>query len=196
MKLTPASKVAFSKQPQPKEQAQVRIIILVLVSFLLGAAVTALWFHLAPNRNVENSSTEVNGQAGQPDNQPSDETAVTAKPPARPFVASHPPVDAGTIEGVKQAIPDFASVSLADGEQILREATLKKFEQAAKDMAAQVRQAQQQISQAQNSGSPDEQLAARIHLQQVQAQGTEQLQQIAAQLQTEIAALKQLKDAE
>ena len=62
MKLTLASKVIFPKQLQTKEQAQVRIVILALVFFLLGAAVTAFWFHFASNRNAENSSSQVNGQ--------------------------------------------------------------------------------------------------------------------------------------
>ena len=195
MRLALADEMGFVSKPRKKKQAGVRIVILVLVSFLLGVAATALWFHLAPNRNVENSSPQVSGQEGQPDNAPSEEPAVKVNPPARPFVASHPPVDATTIEEVKSIIPDVASVTLAEGEQMLREATLKKFEQAAKDMDAQVQQAQQQITQAQNSGSPDGQQAARKHLQQVQAQGTEKLQQIASQLQAQIAALTQLKNA-
>ncbi|HXR47640.1 MAG TPA: hypothetical protein VN784_09390 [Candidatus Limnocylindrales bacterium] len=193
MILTPPNKIAFPGKSQAKEQAQVRIVILVLVSFLLGAAATALWFHVAPDRNVENSSTQVNGQEGQADNPPPDEPAVKANPPARPFVASHPPVDAATIEEVKQAIPNFASVSLADGTQILREATLKQFAAAAKEMDVQVKQAQEQLVQAQNGQSAAEQQAAMKHLQQTQAEQTEKLQQIAAQLQTQIAALKQLK---
>ena len=107
----------------------------------------------------------------------------------------HPPVDAVAIDEVKQMVPNFTSVSLADGEQILQDATLKKFQQTAKDTDAQVGQAEQQISQLQTSGSSDELQAARKHLEEIKAQGTEKLQQIAAQLQTDIAALKQLKGA-
>jgi hypothetical protein len=194
MKLTPASKVIFPKQLQTKEQAQVRIVILALVSFLLGVAVTASWFHFAPNRNVENSISQVNGLESQQDNQPSAVPAANVNPPARPFVASHPPVDAATIEEVKQTIPNFASVSLADGTQILREAALKQFAAAAKEMDTQVKQAQEQLVQAENGQSAAEQQAAVKHLQQTQAEQTEKLQQIAAQLQTQIAALKQLKN--
>lgn len=192
MKLTPANKVAFPGKPQAKEQAQVRIAILALVSFFLGVAATVLWFHLASSRNVENSSSQVTGQENS---QPPAEQVINANPPARPFVASHPPVDSSTIEKVKQAIPNFASVSLADGTQILREAALKQFAAAAKEMDTQVKQAQEQLVQAKNGQSAAEQQAAVKHLQQTQAEQTEKLQQIAAQLQTQIAAFKQLKEA-
>jgi hypothetical protein len=190
MKLASTSNVGFLRKPITGEQAQVRIIMLALVCFLLGVGVTALWFHLTARSGAEISSspTGVEPDAGQPA-----EPAVPANPPARPFVASHPPVDAAAIEEVKQAIPNFASVSLADGTQILREAALKQFATAAKEMDVQVKQAQEQLVQAQNGQSAAEQQAAMKHLQQTQAEQTEKLQQIAAQLQTQIAALKQLK---
>jgi len=192
MKLTSANQVGSGKKPRMGEQAQVRIVILALVSFLLGVAATAFWFHFTSNRTAANPSSQISEEAaaGQPA-----VPVVNASRSARPFVASHPPVDATAIEEVKQAIPNFASVSLADGEQILREAALKKFEQAAKEMDAQVKQAQQQLAQAENGQSAAEQQAAMKLVQQTQAEQTEKLQQIAARLQTQIAALKQLKGA-
>lgn len=188
--LASANGVGSTKKPQTREQAQVRIVMLALVSFLLGVAVTAFWFHFASNRNAENSSSQVTGQENS---QPPAEQVVNVNPPARPFVASHPPVDAATIEEVKQAIPNFASVSLADGTQILREAALKQFAAAAKEMDVQVKQAQAQLVQAENGQSADEQQTAMKHLQQVQAEQSQKLQHIAGQLQIHIAALKQLK---
>ncbi len=192
MKLTPANKVVFPGKSQTKEQAQVRIVILVLVSFLLGVAATAFWFHLATKHNADILSSQTTDQSN---NQQPAAPAINVNPPARPFIASHPPVDSSTIEEVKQAIPNFASVSLADGTQILREAALKQFAAAAKEMDTQVKQAQEQLVQAKNGQSAAEQQAAVKHLQQTQAEQTEKLQQIAAQLQTQIAAFKQLKEA-
>ncbi|MGA9780262.1 MAG: hypothetical protein ACLPRE_10085 [Limisphaerales bacterium] len=192
MKLTSANKVGSAQESSACEQAQVRIVILALVCFLLGVVVTAFWFHLTKKPNAEISSSQTSGQpdAGQPAEQ-----AINVNPPPRPFVAGHLPVDSSTIEEVKQAIPNFVSVSLEDGTQILREAALKQFAAAAKEMDAQVKQAQQQLSQAENGQSAATQQAARQHLQQIQAQAAEKLQQIAARLQTQIAALKQLKGA-
>jgi hypothetical protein len=175
-----------------REQARVRIVILALVSFLLGVAATAFWFHLAAKHNAEDLSSQMNGeQNGQ---QPA-EQAINANPPTRPFVASHPLVDPAAIEDVKQAIPNFVSVSLEDGTQILHEAALKQFAAAAKEMDVQVKQAQEQLIQAESGQSATEQQAAMKHLQQTQTEQAEKLQQIAAQLQIQIAALKQLKGA-
>jgi hypothetical protein len=188
MNSAPTNKVVSTKKPRPGERARASIIILVLVSFLLGVAATAVWFHFAANRPAENSSSQTNDQPAT--EQPINETA-----PAQPFVPSQPLVDAATIAAVKQAVPDYASLSLEDGTQILRAAALKQFAAAAREMDAQVKQAQEQLVQAENGQSAAGQPAAMKHLQQVQAEQTEKLQQIAAQLQAQIAALKQLKNA-
>jgi hypothetical protein len=190
MKLASTNKVGFRRKPTTGGQAQVRIILLALVCFLFGVGVTALWFHLAARSGPEISSSPTGGEpdAGQPA-----EPVINANPPARPFVATHPPVDAATIEEVKQAIPNFASVSLEEGTQVLREAALKQFTAAAKEMDAQVQQAQQQLAQAENGQSAAGQQTAMKHVQQIQAEQTEKLQRIAARLQAQIAALKQLK---
>jgi len=163
--------------------------MLALASFLLGVAATAFWFHLTPKPDAESSSSQT---AIEPDTRQPAEPAVNVNRSPRPLVANHPPVDAAAIEQVKEAIPNFASVSLEDGTQILREAALKQFMATTKEMDAQVKQAEQQ---AKDSPSTAEQETARKHLQQIQAAGTEKLQQIAARLQTQIAALQQLKGA-
>ncbi len=192
MKVAPTHKVGFLRNPTASEHAQVRIVILALVCFLLGVGVTAFWFHLTtkPNADISTSETSAEPDAGQPAAQ-----AINTNPPPRPFVANHPPVDAATIEEVKQAIPNLASVSLEDGTQILRAAALKQFAAAAKEMDVQVKQAQAQLGQAENNQSAAEQQAAMKHVQQTQAEQTEKLQQIAMHLQAQIAALKQLKGA-
>jgi len=189
MKLKPANIVGPPQKLSTPEQAQVRIVILVLVSFLLGVVATAFWFHLTtkPDAEISSSQTAIEPDAGQPV-----EPAINVNRSPRPLVANPPPVDAAAIAEVKQAIPNFASVSLEDGTQILREAALKQFMATTKEMDAQVKQAEQQ---AKDSQSASEQETARKHLQQIQAAGTEKLQQIAARLQTQIAALQQLKGA-
>jgi hypothetical protein len=188
MNSTPTNKVVSAKKPRPGERARASIIVLMLVSFLLGVAVTASWFHYAASRPAENSSSQTNDQPAT--EQPINETA-----PAQSFVPSQPPVDAATIAAVKQAVPNYASVSLEDGTQVLRAAALKQFAAAANEMDAQVKQAQEELVQAENGQSPAGQPAALKHLQQTQVKQTEKLQQIAAQLQAQIAALKQLKNA-
>ena len=192
LELASTHTVGFPRKPATGGQAQVRVILLALVCFLLGGGVTAFWFHLTASSNAAISSSPT---GGEPDTEQSAGPANLANPPARPFVASHPPVDAATIEAVKQAIPNYASASLEAGVQVLRVAALKQFSAAANEMDAQVKQAQEQLVQAENGQAAAGQQAAMKHLQQTQAEQAEKLQQIAAQLQTQIAALKQLKGA-
>jgi len=192
MKSAPADKAISAQKPRQGERARVRIIMLALVSFLLGVAVTVFCFHFASQRPAENSSSPAPDQSN---NEQPDSPAVNANPPAQPFVASHPPVDAATIEAVKLAVPNYASVSLADGTQVLRAAALKQFAVVAKEMDVRVRQAEERLSEAENGQIAAEQQAALTNLRQTQAEQTGKLQEITAQLQAQIAALKQLKNA-
>jgi len=192
MKLAPADKVVSAQKPRRRERAQVRIVVLALGSFLLGVSVTAFWFHVASQRLAENLSSPANVEASVP--QPAG-TVASVNPPAQPYVPSHPPVDAATIEAVKLAVPNYASVSLADGTQVLRAAALKQFAVVAKEMDVRVRQAEERLSEAENGQIAAEQQAALTNLQQTQSEQTGKLQEITAQLQAQIAALKQLKNA-
>jgi hypothetical protein len=101
--------------------------------------------------------------------------------------------DAATIQGVKRSIPNFASVSVEEGTQILRQAALEDLKAVAKEMETQVKAAQQRLTEAQNSKSAAEQQDAIKELQNVQARQTEKLKEIAARLQDQIAALQKLK---
>jgi hypothetical protein len=104
------------------------------------------------------------------------------------------PVDQAAVEDVKRALPNYASLSVDEGTEILREAALKAYAAAAQELQSQVGQAEAELSLAQGKSPPDQQ-AAMKHLQQVQAEQSQKLQQIGGQLQTQIAALKQLKAA-
>ncbi|MBI4325405.1 MAG: Gldg family protein [Chloroflexi bacterium] len=119
---------------------------------------------------------------------------INASAPTRPATATAQ-IDPATTEAVKHMIPNFASVSVEGGTRILREAALREFKAAANEMEIQVKEAQQQLSRAQNGGSDAEQQAAMKNLQQVQAEQTEKLRQIAARSQAQIEALQQLKGA-
>jgi hypothetical protein len=119
---------------------------------------------------------------------------LTVAKPATGFApTSAPQLDAAVSEEVRRSIPNLDSLSLADGKQILRAAALKEFVEATDEMQRRVKEAQQRISQAQNNGSESEQQAALKQLQQVQAEQTEKLKQIAAQSQARIQALEQIK---
>ncbi|HUA37664.1 MAG TPA: hypothetical protein VMA35_04605 [Candidatus Sulfopaludibacter sp.] len=130
----------------------------------------------------------------QADNPQPAPPASGANPSARAFVEAPVPVGPSAIEDVKHALPNYVSLSLDQGTEILRQAALKKYAAAAQELQNQVTQAQAELSQAAGKSPADQQAAIR-HLQQVQAEQTQKLQQIGGELQTQIAALKQLKNA-
>jgi hypothetical protein len=170
------------------------MVILALVSFLLGVVATTFWFRFSSNSNpaAESMSSQSSNGGNLPDNQQPAGPPPGANSPARTFVETPVPVGPAAIEDVKRALPNYASLSVDQGTEILREAALKEYAAAAQELQSQVAQAQAELNQA-ASKSPADQQAAMKHLQQVQAEQSQKLQHIAGQLQTQIAAWKQLK---
>lgn len=114
---------------------------------------------------------------------------------ARAGSAPQVTVDPATTEAVKQLLPNYASVSLAEGEQAIRQAALEEFKAAATNFATRVAEAQQRLTQAQNSGTEDERQAAAKQLQAIQAEQTQKLKEIAAKSQSQVEALQKLKSS-
>jgi hypothetical protein len=114
--------------------------------------------------------------------------AATPKPyrPAKANVA--------TIEAVRHAIPNLDSVSVAEGSQMLRAASLTEFEKTAKEMQARVKQAEKRFIQAQNSHSETEQEAAMKELKQAQKDQAARLKEIVFESKAQLEALQQLKE--
>ena len=224
MKLPSANNVRFIKQPRRIEEGSVRTFMLVLVSFLLGVAVTAFWFKRSAETNSGNAASvtamvQPSGQATAPapGSAPAEATsagstpgesssavgssttvspASPASPPSAPGMsatASSSPgmsstggasrtqsalgtsasMDPSIIEEVKKIVPNYASISLADAENILRAETLKEME-------ADVTAAQQQLQNSPNAPSAMDQV--------------EKFKDMAAHLQAQIAALQNLKN--
>jgi len=101
--------------------------------------------------------------------------------------------EAVAAEEVKRSLPNFASVSVQEGKQLLRDAAMKELKAAMNGVEVQIKEARQRLEQAQSSGSEAELQAALKQLQQLQAQQTEKLKDISARLQEQIAALERLK---
>ena len=104
-------------------------------------------------------------------------------------------VNTNAVQEVKALIPNFAAVSVEAGREILRDAALKDFKAAVEEMEGQVKEAQQRLAQAQSSGSETNQQAAVKYLQQVQAEQTAKIQEIAARAKAQMDAFQQLKAA-
>jgi hypothetical protein len=99
------------------------------------------------------------------------------------------------VQQVKALIPNLAAVSVQQGNEILRDAAFKDFTAATKEMQIQLKEAEDRLTQAHNRGSEAEQQAAMKHLQEVQAEQTEKLKQIAGRSKTQIDTFQQLKAA-
>jgi hypothetical protein len=163
------------------------MVLLAVVSFLVGVGAATLWFQVAAKRNAANPAFQANGQPAAP--------SGNAAAPAPPVVETPRSASPATMAEVKQALPNYASLTVEQGTEILRQAALKEFASAAKEMEIQVAKAEAGLSAAENSKSAADQQAAMQHLRQIQAEQTAKLQQIAAHLQLQIAALKQLNAA-
>lgn len=114
----------------------------------------------------------------------------------KPAAASpHPVIQnaPATMAEVKKVLPNVDALSLKQGTEMLRAAALRDFASEAQKMEAQVKDARQRLADAQNSNSADEQQAAMKQLQEVQAEQAGKIQEMAARLQAQIAALQLLK---
>jgi hypothetical protein len=168
------------------------VLLPVCVSFVLGVAAAAIWFHLTapPNSGNPNASANSHSASGQPA-----APGANGPSPSQPLAGIVPSPSPAVIAEVKRTVPDYASMTPAQGAEILRQAALKKFASATKDMETQAAQAETELSKAQNGNSATDQQAAMQHLRQVQADQTAKFQQIAAQLQLQLTALQELKAA-
>ena len=170
------------------------MVLVAAICFGLGLGAGAFWFHRAPEPIPVSASEDASMQpaVAEPD-YPKTQLTPDQRRNARTTQAT--PADPATIEAVKRAIPNLASVSLDEGMRMLRIASLKEFATAAQEMADQVKVAEQRLSQAQNGGSEADQQAAIKQLQQVQTGQTGKLQEIAARSKAQLEAFKQLKAA-
>jgi hypothetical protein len=163
------------------ERGQARIIILTLVSFLIGVAVSALWFSRKVPAEVVFQGDVANDLARP--------ASVTHKP------QSSPSIDLAALEAVKRSIPDVNSASLEAGKRILREAAVTEFEQAVLDLQTRQKKAEQDFIQGQINNSDEQQRVATKKLQELQSEQMEKLKQIAANSKAQIDAFEQLKGA-
>ena len=115
--------------------------------------------------------------------------------PATSVVKASAPVAPEVTNEILRLIPDLKGMSLEDGTRILRGAAVQELTAAGAEAENQINLAKQQLADAQNSGSEQQQQAATKHLQDVQFAQTEKVKAIAARLQAELAVFQQMKAA-
>lgn len=98
-----------------------------------------------------------------------------------------------TVATIKRLIPDVKAVTAKQASQILLAEYLKQSSELATETEAKIQAAQQQVAQAQASGSPTDVEAARKNLLQVQLAQAEKLKQLAAQLDIQQAVVQRMK---
>jgi len=117
-------------------------------------------------------------------------TAAPAKP--APEIAKPSPE---IIASINRLIPDVNAASVEDADQIFHAEFMKQCAEAGTEMEAQINAAQQQVVQAQTSGSPADLEAAKKNLSQVQLAQADKLKQVAARLQIQLAVFQRMKNS-
>jgi hypothetical protein len=105
------------------------------------------------------------------------------------------PVDPAIIAEVKRQIPNFASVALEEGAQILREAALRDLQAALSQMEGQRKEAEQRVARMEAAKSETEKQAALKDLQRLQAEQAAKLTEFTTRSSAQIEALRQLKES-
>jgi len=120
---------------------------------------------------------------------------VALPAPAAPVAAGVAKPSADIIASVNRLIPDINSTTVETADQIFHAEFMKEIGEAGTEMDAKMTAAQQQVTQAQASGSPADLAAAQKNLAQVQSEQGEKIRQIAAALKTRLAVFQQMKAA-
>ena len=119
---------------------------------------------------------------------------VTAEAPP-PVVAKSVPLTPALTNEILRLIPDINAASPEDADRIFHQDFLNQCAKAGAEMEAQINAAAQEVVKAQNNGSPADLEAARKNLSQVQFDQTEKLKAVAAHLQLQLDAFRQMKAA-
>jgi len=105
------------------------------------------------------------------------------------------PVDPAILAEVKRQLPNFASVSLEEGSQILREAALRDLQAALSQTEGQLKEAGQRVARMEEAKSETGKQEALQDLQRLQAEQAAKLREFATRSSAQIEALRQLKES-
>lgn len=118
---------------------------------------------------------------------------VAAAPAPAPIPREVAQPSAEIVNSIKTLIPDVSTVSVEDADQIFHSEFLKECAVAGTEMQEQLKDAQDQVVNAQDNGTAEELTVAQNNLLKVQLAQGERLKQIAADLQTRMAVFQKMK---
>lgn len=168
-----------------RAQAGIRTLLVGVLCLLIGLGLGALW----QSRRGQQSAVNTEGEA------PGRNVGTLTVGTTAVLQRSETSVDAAIIEEVKRQIPNFVSVSMEEGSQILRQAALKDLQAALSQMEGQRKEAEQRVAQLEESKSETEKQAALKELQRLQADQAAKLREFTTQSSAQIEALRQLKES-
>jgi hypothetical protein len=170
-------------------KAEIRTLLVATVCLLLGFGLGGLWHSRRTQQSVVNTEKETPREdAGTPS---AGTMAAPQSVPATVLLKFDPAI----IAEVKRLIPNFSSVSLEEGSQILREAALRDLQAALSQMDGQLKEAGQRVARMADAKSETEKQAALKDLQRLQAEQAAKLGEFTTRSSVQIEALRQLKES-
>ena len=170
-------------------QAGIRTLLVAVLCLFIGFGLGGLWHSRRTQRSPVNTERET----------PREDAGTLSAGPTAVRQSVQAPVqikfDPAIMAEVKRQIPNFASVSLEEGSQILREAALKDLQAALSQMEGQLKEAEQRVARVEEAKSETEKQAALKELQRLQAEQAGKLREFTARSTAQIDALRQFKES-
>jgi len=187
MKPFPPHQIVHVKRRGNHAQAAIRTVIVAALCLGIGFGLGGLWH----SRRVQRGgvSTEAANEAAVNTEAQAPATPATVSP-----VAAAPP-DPAIVAEVKRQIPNFATVPLEEGSQILRAAALRDLQAALSQMQPQLKEAEQRVARMEEAKSETEKQTALKDLQRLQAAQAAKLNELTTRSSSQIEVLRQLKES-
>jgi len=181
--------VVHAKLRRCHAQAGIRTLLVAALCLFIGFGLGGLWHSRRTQRNAVNTEAETPREdAGRLS---AGTTAVLQSVQAPVQIKPDPAI----VAEVKRQIPDFASVSLEEGSQILREAAVKDLQAALNQSVGQLKEAEQRVARMEAAKSETEKQAALKDLQRLQAEQAAKLREFTTRSSAQIEALRQMKES-
>ena len=165
--------------------AGIRTLLVGVLCLFIGLALGGFWH----SRRAQRSAVKIDGEA------PGQNVGTLSAGTTAVLQSLEAPVDPAIIAEVKRRIPNFASVSVEEGSQILREGALKDLHAALSQMEGQLKEAEQRVARMEEAKSGTEKQAALKDLQRLQAEQAAKLREFTTRSSAQIEALRQLKES-
>ena len=168
-------------------QAGIRTLLVAALCLFIGFGLGGLWHSRRTQRSTVNTETR-SEDAGRLS---AGTTAVLQSVQAPVQIKPDPDI----VAEVKRRVPNFVSVSLEEGSQILREAAVKDLQAALSQMEGQRKEAEQRVARMEEAKSETEKQAALKDLQRLQAEQAAKLREFTTRSSAQIEVLRQLKES-